>query len=172
MFRLVGAVMLLFGTGGYSVCCCRDMHRRLHCLYEMKRMFEIFYSQIGYCAADFPETCKMAECYMESPFSEMLHAVSEEAEKNTGKPIPRIWEEQVKSCFLQSALKKEDKALLMELSRSLGCADKELQKQAINNQSAALCAKIQKTETHMAEREKMVMSLGIMGGLLLVIILL
>ncbi len=81
MFRLVGAVMLLFGTGGYSVCCCRDMHRRLHCLYEMKRMFEIFYSQIGYCAADFPETCKMAECYMESPFSEMLHAVSEEAER-------------------------------------------------------------------------------------------
>lgn len=172
MFRLIGAALLLFGTVGYSFCCCKDMHKRLRCLYEMKRMYELFYSQIGYCLAAFPEACRMVECHMESPFSEMLHDVYEEAEKNTGKSFPNIWEEQVERRFPEFPLKKEDKALLTELARSLGYADRELQKQAIDNQVSALLSKIQKTETHMMEREKMVMSLGIMGGLLLVIILL
>ena len=57
-------------------------------------------------------------------------------------------------------------------NRSFGYADQELQKQAIDNQMSALLSRIEKIEKHMAEREKMAMSFGVMGGLLLVILLL
>ncbi len=171
MFRFLGAVFLLAGTTGYSFCFCRDMHERLQCLHEMKRMYELLYSQVGYCLAAFPEACRMVEPYLNAPFSEMLHAVYEEAERNTGKPFPQIWEEQTAAYFPRFPLKREDEALLTELARSLGYADRELQKQAIDERMNTLQGTIQKLETHMAEREKMVMSFGIMGGLLLVIVL-
>ena len=62
--------------------------------------------------------------------------------------------------------------MLKDFSRSFGHADRMLQEQAISNQLSSLCLVIQKQELHMAEREKMIMSLGIMGGLLFVILLL
>lgn len=170
MFQVIGVFLLLTGTIGYSICFCQDMRSRLRCLYEMKRMYELFYSQVGYCLAAFPEACRMAEGYMKPPFSDMLKAVWEESEQNTGQPFPDIWEKQVEEFFPRFPLKKEDKALLADFARSFGHADRELQKQAIDNQTAALLASIQKTETHLAEREKMAMSFGIMGGLLLIII--
>ena len=62
--------------------------------------------------------------------------------------------------------------MLTAFARSLGYADRGLQEQAIENQRTALHEKIRELETHRAEREKMVMSFGLMGGLLLVIVLL
>lgn len=172
MLRLAGVILLLLGTVGYSFCCCRDMHARLDCLCEMKRMYELFYSQVGYCLAAFPEACRMVAQSVRPPFSEMLRDIYEEAEQNTGKPFPQIWEEQAQLYFPQFSLKKEDRTLLSEFSRSLGYADRELQERAIGHQMDALSHTIEKAETHMAEREKMIMSFGVMGGLLLVIVLL
>lgn len=172
MLRLIGAGLLLLGMGGYSFCLCRELRERLQCLYEMKRMYEQFDSQVGYSLAALPELCKMTETVMKSPFAELLHDIYEEAGKNTGKAFPLIWEEQVKKHFIKSALNKKDVKLLLEFSRSFGHADRELQKQAIENQLSLLAALIQKQEAQLAEREKMIMSLGIAGGLLLIILLL
>lgn len=171
MFRLVGAVLLLAGTGGFSFCLCREMHLRLLQLYEMKRMYELFGSQIGYQQADLPELCRMSEAYMKPPFSSLLRAVYERAEENTGVSVSSIWEEEVERYFPESGLKKEDKILLLEFARSFGYADKALMEQEIRNRIGALLLVIQNIEKHMAEREKMVVSLGMMGGLLLVILL-
>ena len=172
MFKLIGALLLLAGTGGYACCLCREMRMRLRQLYEMKRMYELFRSQIGYSLAAFPELCRMTEIHMENPFSKLLHAVYEEAEKNTGKSFPQIWREQVERHFVEFGMKKEDKVLLTEFSRSLGYADRALMEQEMDNRIGALLLVIQKMEAHMAEREKMIMSLGILGGLMVVILLL
>lgn len=85
MFRLMGMGLLLLGTVGYSACCCREMRARLSCLCEMKRMYELLYSQVGYCRADFPEACRMASASVAPPFCEMLRDMAEEADRNTGK---------------------------------------------------------------------------------------
>ena len=172
MFQVIGVFLLLTGTIGYSICFCQDMRSRLRCLYEMKRMYELFYSQVSYCLAAFPEACITVKDHLEEPFAGLLQHIYEETKKNTGKPFPQIWEEQIELAFSQFPLKKEDKILLTEFSRSFGYADQELQKQAIDNQMSALLSRIEKIEKHMAEREKMAMSFGVMGGLLLVILLL
>lgn len=171
MLRLIGAGFLLLGMSGYSFYLCREMRERLGCLYEMKRMYEQFYSQIGYSLAAFPELCKMTKAFVKSPFAELLQDISTEAEENTGKAFPQIWEEQVDRHFADFPLKKEDKGLLQDFSRSFGLADRGLQEQAVRNQLSALSAVIQNIEQHMAEREKMIMSLGTMGGLLILILL-
>lgn len=172
MFRLIGAILLLGGAGGFSVCLCRDMQLRLLQLYEMKRMYELFRSQISYSLAAFPEICRMSSFHMKAPFSEFLYAVYEKAEENSGKAYPQIWEEETERFFAKASIKKEDKMQLSEFARSLGYADKELMEQEIEERIRTLLFVIQDMETHLAEREKMIMSVGIMGGLLLVILLL
>lgn len=172
MLRLIGAVLLLAGTGGFSACCCIDMQRRLECLCEMKRMYELLYSQVDYAMATFPEACRMVSKDVKEPFSAMLCTMYEKAELNIGKPFPQIWTEQAEEYFIQLPLKKTDRRMLTEFSRSLGYADRELQKQSVVNEVSVLAAEIQKTQMHMAERKKLTMSFGIMGGLLLVIVLL
>ena len=171
MFKLIGSIFLLFGAVGYSFCLCREMRERLKCFYELRRMYELFLSQIGYSAATFPELCRKTEGHMKPPFSKLLQDVYREAEENTGKAFPKIWEEQVEKHFEQFGLKKEDKGFLAELSYSIGHADKELAEQAITERMEALNHVITKMETQMSEREKMIMSLGSMGGLLIVILL-
>ena len=171
MFRIAGAGFLLLGMGGYSFCLCREMRERLKCLYEMKRMYEQFHSQIGYSMAAFPEMCKMTQASVKEPYTELLRDIYMEAESNTGKAFPKIWEEQVEMHFVKFPLKKEDKILLKEFSRSFGYADRDLQEQAIKNQLTALCAVIHSLEIHMSEKEKMIMSLGTLGALLILILL-
>ncbi len=171
MLRIVGVCLLLIGTGGYSVCFCSDMRKRLACLHEMKRMYELLYSQIAYCSAAFPEACRMAQESMRPPFSDMLHEAYEETQKNTGKPFPQIWQDTAKQCLSGLPLKKGDMDLLAEFARSLGYADIELQKRAVSAQMSALEERIREMETHMAEREKMAVSLGVMGGLLAAVLL-
>lgn len=172
MLRLIGAVMLLCGTGGFAACLCRDMHHRLRQLYAMKRMYELFRSQIRYSLAAFPELCRMSSFHMEKPFSAFLFAVYEKAEENSGKSYPQIWEEEAERFFAESVMKKEDKMQLLEFARSLGYADKDLMEQEMEERIRTLLRVIQDIEAHLAEREKMMMSFGIMGGLLLVILLL
>jgi len=171
MLRILGALLLLTGCVGYSHCCCRELRERLESLYELKRMYEQFYSQVDYQLAAFPEACRATAEAVREPFCSMLRSVYAQTERNTGKPLPQIWEEQMSLWFPRFSLKKEDKPLLTGFARSFGCADKELQKQAIENQIAALLLGIRKAEAHLAEREKMIMSFGVMGGLLLVVIL-
>lgn len=172
MLRLIGTLLLLAGTGGYSVCCCMDMRKRLACLHEMKRMYELLVSQVNYCVAAFPEACGMTAKDVKEPFGAMLTAIYEEAESGGGKPFPQIWEEQTKRLFPETALKRADQRLLTEVSRSLGYADRELQKQAFAKVISELDTEIQNERARMAEREKLIMSFGVMGGLLVIIILL
>lgn len=172
MLRLIGALLLLAGTGGYSVCCCMDMRKRLACLHEMKRMYELIVSQIDYCMAAFPEACRMTAKDVKEPFGAMLTAIYEEAESGSGRPFPQIWEDQTKRMFPKFPLKRSDQRLLTEFSGSLGNADRELQKQAFAKVILELDTEIQNERAHMEEREKLTMSFGVMGGLLVVIILL
>lgn len=172
MFRLLGAVLVLLGCVGFALCLCREMRRRLYLLYEMKRMYELFRSQIGYSAAAFPELCRMSSQHLEEPFSSFLYAVYERAEENSGKAYQQIWKEEAEHFLEGAGMKKEDKILLFEFSRSVGYADKELMEQEVENRIKAVLLVIQDMEKHLAEREKMIVSFGIMGGLLIVILLL
>ena len=108
---------------------------------------------------------------MEGNLADMLYAVWAEAEKNDGRTLPAIWKEQAQSCNRLLALKGADEVWLMDFSENLGYADGILQRQVIENMLLSLSERIKELEEGRAGYEKLTMSFGIMGGLLLLIVL-
>jgi len=171
MYRLMGAALLLFGTGGYSYCICREMEQRLECLYEIKKIYQQFMGLVSYSSAAFPELCRMTAENRKGCFQQLLHTAFLEMEKNTGKPLPEIWRETVDKLFGEFPLKKKDKVHLTDFFSDFGCADKSIQLRSMENRMQLLEVEINETQTHLSEKKKIIMSLGLMAGLLFAIVL-
>ena len=171
MLRLMGGILLLLGCVGYSRAFCRERRQKILRLREIKKMYELLYSQIGCFMAAFPEACRAVAGRMEGNLADMLHAIWAEAEKNDGRTLLVIWKEQAQSCNRLLSLKGEDEIWLMDFSENLGYADGILQRQVIENMLLSLSERIKELEEGRAGYEKLTMSFGIMGGLLLLIVL-
>lgn len=172
MLRLMGAVLLVAGSGGLGWSFCMDMRRRLACLQGWKRLYEKIYSQVDYTREALPEICRLLAGQMEAPFGSILADICREEERRVGRPFPEIWEEVFRKALQSLPLKEEEKEEAARFAHSFGCADRELQKQDLTARIRELEERIGELKSHMAEREKLFMSLSVMGGMLLVILLL
>ena len=85
MLRLMGGILLLLGCVGYSRAFCRERRQKILRLHEIKKMYELLYSQIGCFMAAFPEACRAVSGRMEGNLADMLYAVWTETEKNDGR---------------------------------------------------------------------------------------
>lgn len=172
MLKLAGVLLLLAGSLGMGLSFCADMKKRLLGLKEIKRMYERIYSQIDYTGEALPEICHLLEQELSPPLRNICRQVYEEATGKEGRPLPQIWEKACMEHLQDIPLKPEEKKEVARFALFFGYADREHQKRTLDGQIIGMEERIRETEGHMAEREKICMSLAVMGGLLLCVILL
>lgn len=171
MFKLLGAIFLAGGATGYSFCICRDLKLRLTMLKELKYMYELIQSEICYTALPVLLVFENISEKVKPPFGRMLKNMVKRAEMDGGKTLTEIWRQAAGDVLAQIPLTKEQKESVAGFSESLGMSDKEGQARALQRKIEEVENWIIHQEKESSQQQKLIMSMGIAGGLFLVILL-
>lgn len=172
MVKMLGAVLLLLGAAGFSFGLCREQRKRIELLQEMKYLYQLLQEEIRYAGLPFPEIfCRVSE-KLKEPFGSALRVIGEGLTRETKGSLSDIWQKEIKTALLRTPLSKSEKELLFRLPESAGMEERQGQANALERYVEELDRWIKQAEEEEKNKNKVIMSLGIAGGVFLVIWLL
>lgn len=140
-------------------------------LIEMKRALLILNSEIKFLSAGIKEALKSIENNVNSPIKEIFSNFKINLEKKTGESISIIWEESLKNNIKNTYLTKEDEHKFRLIGKNLGSYDKELNLNNLEIIFNYIDTALKDIETEKLKNMKMYQSVGILGSLALIILL-
>lgn len=171
MLKFTGAVLILISAAGIGVSCSQDLKRRCMELRILKQMVYMLRGEIKYTKTPLPEAFAHIAPRLPEPFCSFLRQTEEKMGDLDGRSFPELWQEQIKTQLSGTHLKKEDKDQLAGLGDVLGYLDLEMQLSSIALYLEQLELGIQKAQEELAAKQKLYQSLGVAGGIFLVILL-
>lgn len=172
MLKLIGASLVLLGTAGYAFSCKKDLQERLYHTRCLKNILELLESEIRYSRSSLPEACRMIGNRVEEPYRAGLLSVFKVMDENEGLPFSLIWKQQMDESLQKTAASKKDRTLFLQFADSTGFADHQMQLQVLEQCKERLGQSVRRQEESMENKTKVVMSMGLIGGLFLTIVLL
>ena len=100
-----------------------------------------------------------------------LNQVSSRLREYPDKSFQQVFQEEVKENLKQSALSAKDKEALMQMGAFLGYLDKDMQLRTVELYLEELDREIQTAGESIPGKQRLCRSLGILGGLFLVLLL-
>ncbi len=172
MLRLIGIALLMTGSIGTGWRIKEKLKTNLENLYQMRQILQMFQNEIEYSKAPLPEACGRVGSRTREPYQKAFFTIREEMRTNNGEPFWAIWERQMGDCMESLSIDKEDKRVFLDFGNCVGFMDGKMQAKAVGQYMHKLDISIKRMEEEMADKCKVIMSLSIMGGLMLVIVLL
>lgn len=172
MLRIIGVSLLMIGSIGTGWTIKEKMKKNLDSLYCMKQILQMFQNEMAYSKSPLPEACTEIGNRVEEPYRSAFFSIKEEMLANRGEPFLNVWQKQMQLCMKELPISKEDISVFLDFGGCIGYMDGKIQAEAINQHIHKLDISIGRMEKDMANKCKVIMSLSIMGGLMLVIILL
>lgn len=172
MVKLLGVVLLMIGSIGFSAGLCNEQKRKYMLLVEMKQMFVLIQEDIRYSGLPLPLIIEKTAKKVKEPFRGALTQISWELLKNGGEMLFEVWEKEMKHIFEESAFLKKQQELLLEFPKSLGFWEREGQAKAITFYIEESDKWILQMEKEEKDKNKVIMSLGAAAGILLSVMLL
>ncbi len=171
MIRILGAVLVVAASAGIGFSYSLRLGRRLEQLRQLERMTILLKGEISYGCAALPEALASIGRKMPEPFSRFLEEVADRLSGYPDKSFQQVFQEEVEGNLKQSALTAKDKGALMQMGAFLGYLDKDMQLRTIDLYLQELGQEIKATGESIPGKQKLSRSLGIMGGLFLVLLL-
>lgn len=171
MVKIFGAVLVMAGATGFSVCMCRELRERLMLLGEVRYMYILMQNEIRYSILPMPYLLEELSDKLRSPLSDLLQTVGRRMQKSDGEIFSDLWRKEAELCLLKMPLKKEQKESILRFPECMGMIDKEGQVKALQQKVEELDGWIKGQEKEIKEKNKVIMSLGIGAGFLLIIVL-
>lgn len=172
MLKLLGAVLVILGSTGFGLAYREDLRQTLYNTRSLAMILELMKSEIAYSKATLPEACRMAGEKMEDPFKSYLLGICEIMRTNKGLPFDKVWKQEMGKCMKSLLLGEGDKELFLQFSDSTGYADNRMQLLALEKYSDLFAQSVKKQEESMENKARVVMSMGLTGGIFLTIVLL
>ena len=171
MFRLLAVLLILYGSVGFSFKMCQEMRLRIRHVEQMKEIFRLFQSEISYSRAALPETCLTVSKRIAEPYKSAMEEVYEETQRKRGIQFPAIWQEKMEQCLKEIPVKRQEKEIFLGFGNQTGFIDWEMQVGMLEKNKNQLEELHAQLKSAMENKEKVITSLGILGGLILVIVL-
>lgn len=171
MLRATGACLVLGASSLLGVQKGRQLTKRIEQLQEIQRMVLFVQGEILYKKAALPEALRNSAGKIKSPFDLFLREIAGRADEFDGIRFSHLFEQGVGERLRNTALTKEDKEELIRFGESLGYLDIGMQKNAILFYLKELEQKIAYLQQEVPQKRKLYQSLGVMGGIFLLILL-
>lgn len=171
IIKLAGCVMIIAGFTGVAGSWCRDQKQRLLLLKQIRKIYEDLKYYIAYQKVTIPEALLRLSESRELIFAEAFREIYEEQKKGE-KEFPHSFREQMEKALSKTPLCRQEKLLLMEFPSCLGFMEEGAQAGALDELLREVVRRIEAQEAEQKNKNKMVMSLGLAGGILLTILLL
>ena len=171
MIKLAGCIMIIFGCAGMANAWCTEQKRRLVMLRQIRKIYEDMKYYITYQKTTIPEALHRISENKELFLADAFNEIYEEQKKGE-KNFPENWERQMERALAQTPLRSQERRLLLDFPSCLGFMKEDAQAGALDELLREVIRQIEEPEEERKSKNKMVMSLGLAGGILLTILLL
>lgn len=172
MLKLIGAVLVIAGAAGLGLSYRQDLQDRLYHARRLHTILELLESEISYSKASLPEACRMVSGRMDEPYRAGLYKVWEIMSSNQGLAFSFVWKQEMGKCIRDISIGILEKEEFLNFANSNGYADNRMQIKTLEKCRENLGQSIKKQEERMESKSKVVMSMGLIGGIFLAIVLL
>lgn len=166
MQKLIGSIMIILACTAIGFEKSQEMLRHLKELEELKKVMTLIRSEMQYTKVPFAEIFQKISKKTEGIYADWLTELAAELEKRGKGTFQEMWRNTIKEKFQESTLSKKELDELCHIGASLGYLE------TIDLYLEQLDYTIQNTKEETTSKKKLYQSMGVMGGVFLVIILL
>ncbi len=141
-------------------------------LYRFRTILQMLQQEILYHKSSLPEACRRIGISSEEPYRSAFLRVHEAMCSSQGESFLQIWQKYMTECMQDVHVSAEEKRILLDLGSCAAYSDERAQAEAMDLYLHRLDLAAERLEKNLADKEKVIMSMSIMGGLLLSVILL
>lgn len=177
MFKILGMILLMIGSTGFAWSYCNGEKERITQIKNIRQMYRSLQNEILYSGASIPDLCLSMSGKAPAPYAQAFLDIYKEISKNNGSSFNIIWNDvmsyYIKETSLKSAaLKDEEKRLLLDFPECLGYPGREAQAESLDRFIREADRISSSLEKEIADKTKVIMSFGVMGGILISLLLL
>lgn len=147
------------------------LKERIEELKTIKKLLVLLRGEIRYNHATLTESFQIIAGRMDSIYEMFLLRVSEDLKAMDGQTLAQIWEHNVRDCFRESAMSREDKDRLISLGSQLGYLDIEMQLNTIELYLEQLQEEISSAQETLKRNGKLYQTMGVIAGIFVVLLI-
>lgn len=173
-FKWLGSLLVLFAAGGFGVWSAMQWRERLRLLEKLRQMIYFLKGEITYSHAPLAEGLERVGKREPGPLGKLFTLVAESICRQEGESLREIWRREVEtlsSPCVRLPLTSEDLEQLTGLGEHLGYLDVDMQERTLSLYLEQLDLSIAYLRDNQREKCRLYTSLGIVGGMFLVIIM-
>ena len=171
MVRIVGMCVIFTGCLGLGLWYRYQFGARIKALRVLEHILELLASEVRYGRAALPECCSHIAGGLSEDFRAAFLEVGRRMEENLGASFGEVFGEEMEKVLERLPLSSEDRAHFLGFAARTGYSDSQMQMREIEQSRELLRDTRKKLETENAEKCRMAVGLGAMGGLLVILVL-
>lgn len=171
MLKLLGAVFVLIASSSAGFRIAKRYADRPRQIRALQQSLAILETEIVYGSRPLAEVMLHIAEREPPPVGKLFHECGTRLRALDGKSAYECWKTAIEAIWEQTAMRQPEREILFHFGQTLGISDRQDQLQHIRMAMAHLKAEEQHARDEQARYEKMCKSLGILGGVLLVILM-
>jgi len=171
MSAVMGSLLVILGALGFSVSLCQEYRMRLILLKRIRGVYEYMEFQISYGKLPIPEILRKLSLKDELCFQQEFGRIARRMEEG-GQDFAVIWKEELEAPLKKSGLRQKEQEWLLAFPTKQGFLKGQAQAESLNEIRRELEEGIESLQREQKNRNKMIMSVGVAGGVLLSILFL
>lgn len=170
-FKIAGSLIVILSCTFLGYVLSTDCRKRPQQLRELQSMLQMFENQISYLSDVITEAFMRIGKVCRSETGIFFTKTVEVLNESRNRSASQAWEQAVMQNIKRTALDREDEEILLTFGKMLGCTDLDGQVKNIRLALDQLKHQEVKAEVSRSRNEKMYRSLGVLGGIAVVIVL-
>lgn len=171
MIRILGGCMIFSGCLGLGLWYRNQFGARIKALRILEHILELLASEVRYGRAALPECCSHIAGGLPPEFEAAFLGVGRRMEENMGASFGEIFREEMRQALDALPLQEDDREHFLGFAGRTGYSDSQMQLREIEQGAELLRATRKRLENENAEKGRMALGLGAMGGLMLILVL-
>ncbi|SHE45823.1 stage III sporulation protein AB [Seinonella peptonophila] len=171
MLKLVGSFITVLTSTWLGFHLAMQVRQRPKQIRQLLTAFSLLRSEIQYGNRPLFEICKLISVREIDKIADIFRFSYEELQKNEGDTTYHCFHKAIRQVWGQTSLKGTEKEIFLDLCSVLGRSDRLDQIQHIDRAKEQLQVVEEKARLEQEQYEKMFRTMGVLGGVLVVILL-
>lgn len=172
LLKIAGSIIVILSCSFMGFILSGDCSKRPRQLRELRSLLQMFENQISYLSDVITEAFERIGRIGGNGTGIFFRRTVEILKQGNAANASEAWEKAVRQCIRTTALNKEDEEILLSFGKLLGNTDIEGQVKNIRLTLDQLALQEDKAEDSKKKNENMYRSLGMLGGIAVVLVLL
>lgn len=170
--KIAGITAVMAGAVGLGMLQAEEYGKKIDRLSELERMTEYFRGEILLHNSTVAEAGAEIAGQVACPLDVFLKNVSKRIERRTGEDLRTIWEAEGEAVIEEFSMDKKEREEFIRLGAKLGYQGRDMQEKTLDRYQMFLVKRRNGLEEEQKEKKRLYQTLGVLGGLFLVVLLL